>query len=547
MVEEAPARLEQLEEEIRLAMVERDPNDAKNVIVEIRAGTGGDEAALFAGDLYKMLTRYAEERGFATEVLSQSASEAGGFKEVTFEVKRRGRLLGLQVRGRDAPRPARAGDRVPGADPHLDGDDRGAARGRGGRRRGRPERPADRRLPLLRARRPVGQHDRLGGADHPQADRDRRLDAGREVPAAEQGQGDAGAAGAPATSARSPSSRRRSPPSARPRSAAASARRRSAPTTSPRAGSPTTGSSSPRTTSTGCSAATSPSSPTRSPPRRSGSGSRPPRWEGGRDGVAGSARRADAATDGLRRGRGRRPSPRRRTAAGRGDGVGAGHAGRRSRRRAGGAGGAGASARWCGGGCGASRSPTSSAAKASATSSWRSTGGCWCRGRRPSCWSRWRWSAGRRGCSTSAPAPARSRWRVADELPGCEVIATDTSAGGARSGARPTPQRARPRPDAGRASCAGRRVPRAGEAGFDLVLANLPYVAEREWPALQPEVTRVGAPRGAARRPRRPRRLPRPAVRAMVAISTAMRSKWRPPEWRWRWRSGGGRRGGRGS
>ena len=71
-------------------MVERDPNDAKNVIVEIRAGTGGDEAALFAGDLYKMLARYAEERGFATEVLSQSASEAGGFKEVTFEVKGEG-------------------------------------------------------------------------------------------------------------------------------------------------------------------------------------------------------------------------------------------------------------------------------------------------------------------------------------------------------------------------------------------------------------------------------------------------------------------------
>ena len=87
VVEEAPARLEELEEEIRLAMVERDPNDDKNVIVEIRAGTGGDEAALFAGDLYKMLTRYAEERGFSTEVLSQSASEVGGFKEVTFAVK----------------------------------------------------------------------------------------------------------------------------------------------------------------------------------------------------------------------------------------------------------------------------------------------------------------------------------------------------------------------------------------------------------------------------------------------------------------------------
>src|SRR6188472_4220651 len=87
LVEEAPAQLEALEEEIRLAMVERDPNDAKNVIVEIRGGAGGDEAALFAGDLYKMLTRYAEERGFATDVLSQSGSEAGGFKEVTFAVK----------------------------------------------------------------------------------------------------------------------------------------------------------------------------------------------------------------------------------------------------------------------------------------------------------------------------------------------------------------------------------------------------------------------------------------------------------------------------
>jgi peptide chain release factor 1 len=90
LAEEAPLRLEQLEEEIRLAMVERDPNDAKNVLIEIRGGTGGDEAALFAGDLYKMLTRYAEERGFATEVLSQSSAEMGGFKEVTFEIKGEG-------------------------------------------------------------------------------------------------------------------------------------------------------------------------------------------------------------------------------------------------------------------------------------------------------------------------------------------------------------------------------------------------------------------------------------------------------------------------
>ena len=87
LIADAPGRLEQLGEQIRLAMVERDPNDSKNVLVEIRAGTGGDEAALFAGDLFKMLTRYAEQRGFATEVLSSSPAEVGGFKEVTFAVK----------------------------------------------------------------------------------------------------------------------------------------------------------------------------------------------------------------------------------------------------------------------------------------------------------------------------------------------------------------------------------------------------------------------------------------------------------------------------
>src|SRR3954449_786065 len=84
---DAPDRLDELAEQIRLAMVERDPNDEKNVIVEIRAGTGGDEAALFAGDLFKMLTRYAERRGYSVETLSASAAEVGGFKEVTFAIK----------------------------------------------------------------------------------------------------------------------------------------------------------------------------------------------------------------------------------------------------------------------------------------------------------------------------------------------------------------------------------------------------------------------------------------------------------------------------
>jgi peptide chain release factor 1 len=70
LLESSRARIEAIEEEIRLAMVERDPNDDKNVIVEIRPGTGGEEAGLWAGDLYRMLTRYAERRGFTVEPLS---------------------------------------------------------------------------------------------------------------------------------------------------------------------------------------------------------------------------------------------------------------------------------------------------------------------------------------------------------------------------------------------------------------------------------------------------------------------------------------------
>jgi peptide chain release factor 1 len=69
---DARERIERLEEDIRLAMVERDPNDDKNVILEIRAGTGGEEAALWAGDVYRMLTRYAERRGFTPETMDAS-------------------------------------------------------------------------------------------------------------------------------------------------------------------------------------------------------------------------------------------------------------------------------------------------------------------------------------------------------------------------------------------------------------------------------------------------------------------------------------------
>jgi len=90
LVPEAEQRVERLEEDLKLALVERDPNDAKDVIVEIRQGVGGDEAAIWAGDLHRMLTRYAERRGFKTETLGSSPNEAGGYKDITFAVKGEG-------------------------------------------------------------------------------------------------------------------------------------------------------------------------------------------------------------------------------------------------------------------------------------------------------------------------------------------------------------------------------------------------------------------------------------------------------------------------
>ena len=87
LVAESEQRLAELEEELKLALVERDPTDQKDVIVEIRSGVGGDEAAIWAGDVLRMLTRYAESRGFRTELLSANESETGGFKEVVFAVK----------------------------------------------------------------------------------------------------------------------------------------------------------------------------------------------------------------------------------------------------------------------------------------------------------------------------------------------------------------------------------------------------------------------------------------------------------------------------
>jgi peptide chain release factor 1 len=79
-----------LRQELRRLLIPKDPRDAKDVIIEIRAGAGGDEAGLFAADLYRMYTRYAEQKGWQTEILSSHPTGIGGFKEVVFGVKGRG-------------------------------------------------------------------------------------------------------------------------------------------------------------------------------------------------------------------------------------------------------------------------------------------------------------------------------------------------------------------------------------------------------------------------------------------------------------------------
>jgi len=85
-LEAARSRNEELEEELQRLMLPRDPDDDRNVFLEIRAGTGGDEAALFAGDLFRMYSRYAERRRWQVEVLSESEGEHGGYKEVIARV-----------------------------------------------------------------------------------------------------------------------------------------------------------------------------------------------------------------------------------------------------------------------------------------------------------------------------------------------------------------------------------------------------------------------------------------------------------------------------
>ena len=172
-------------------MVERDPNDEKDVIIEVRAGTGGDEAGIWAGDLYRMLTRYAERRGFKHEPLSVADGDYtfairgdGAYSVFKYEggTHRVQRVPETESQGRIHTSTATVAVLPEAEEVEVQID------------------PNDLQVDVYRSSgpgRPVGQHNRQRGPHHAQADRPRRLDAGREVAAPEPRQGHARPARAP--------------------------------------------------------------------------------------------------------------------------------------------------------------------------------------------------------------------------------------------------------------------------------------------------------------------------------------------------------------
>ena len=118
------------QQRLRALLVPTDPNDDRDVVVEIRAGTGGDEAAIFAADLFRMYNRYAERQRWRVEVLDASELGTHGFKEVVFEVHGHGAYSKLKYEFGRASRAARPRDGVAGTHPHLGRLRRCAARGR---------------------------------------------------------------------------------------------------------------------------------------------------------------------------------------------------------------------------------------------------------------------------------------------------------------------------------------------------------------------------------------------------------------------------------
>ena len=229
----AEADLHRLHAELQTALLPRDPDDARNAFIEIRAGTGGDESALFAGDLARMYLRWCERQGLATEIISESASELGGYKEVVI------RVAGEQVYGRlRFESGGHRVQRVPATEsqgrihtsactvavmPEADEADEVQLN------------PADLRIDTFRASGAGGQHvnktDSAIRITHLPTGIGGRVP-GRPLPAPQQGQGDGGAGRSLRDKERLASGRRWRPQRERAWSEAVTAATASAPTTS---------------------------------------------------------------------------------------------------------------------------------------------------------------------------------------------------------------------------------------------------------------------------------------------------------------------------
>ena len=174
-LERAGRALEAEEHELQRLLVPKDPHDDSNIFLEVRAGTGGDEAALFAGDLFRMYARYAESKRWEVEILSESPGEHGGYKEIISRIIGHGAFSLLKFESG-----THRVQRVPATEaqgrihtsactvailPELE-EVEAVELNPGGF--------AHRHLPLVRRRRPARQQDRLGDPHHPPAHRHRR-------------------------------------------------------------------------------------------------------------------------------------------------------------------------------------------------------------------------------------------------------------------------------------------------------------------------------------------------------------------------------------
>ena len=170
---ELDARLPDLERDVALLLAPKDKDENASAILEVRAGTGGDEAALFAGDLFRMYQRYAAAARLAGGGGGRLRGRDGRLQGNHRLGHRRRGVRPAEVRERRAPGAARARHRGPGPHPHLRRHRRRAARARGRGHRDQRRRPAHRHLSLLRRRRPAREQDQLRRAHHPPAHRHR--------------------------------------------------------------------------------------------------------------------------------------------------------------------------------------------------------------------------------------------------------------------------------------------------------------------------------------------------------------------------------------